>query len=223
MDVKLIEKAKELGIENAESFTAAQLKIAVKKAEEKLALSNELKKKAESLGIITTDKELVQLTAEIAEAEQKAEYSKLLHEKAEKLNLIHDEISDENLEIIVRYAEQLNIMANEEAREAEVSSMLSEYLGVPDVYQLSKEDIAALLDKKQSQEASGIVVEVQKTVEGKTDESFTIGGKDYLFTDDAPSSFRYLGQLRTQKEWINDPDALELMVAGKLSFLIIKK
>lgn len=223
MDLKLIEKAKELGIKNAESFTVAQLKIAVKNAQEKLAQSDELKKKAESLGIITSDKELVQLTAEIAEAEQKAENSKLLREKAEKLNLIHDEISDENLEIIVKYAEQLNIMANEEAREAEVSSMLSEYLGVPDVYELSKEEIAALLAKKQTEEASGIVVEVEKTVEGKTDESFTIAGKDYVFTEDAPSSFRYLGQLRTQKEWITDPDSLELMVAGKLSFLTLKK
>lgn len=223
MSKDLINKAKELGIENAEALTPKQLEKAVKTAQDKLDASAELKAKAESLGLETEGKSDDELAEAITEAESKLEALKVLREKATVLGIDHDNLSDENLEIIVAYVEKFNAMANDEAREAELSQMLSEFLGVDDVYSLSKEEINALLDKKVTEEASGVEVVLEKSKDGKTDQSFTLNGKEYVFAEDAPAAFRYLGQRRTQKEWIEDSDALELMVAGKLSFITLKK
>jgi len=223
MSKDLKKQALELGIENAESLTVPQLGKAIKAALAKLEASKALKEKAASLGIETEGKTDDQLSQEIQTAETVLEASKALRDKADELKIDHKDISDENLEIIVQYAEEFKKAANEEARETEVSTMLSEFLGVPDVYELSKEEIKSLLDKKATEEAEGVEVVVEKSELGKVNESFAIGGKDYVFTEDAPGAFRYLGVLRTQKEWSEDADALELMVAGKLSFLTLKK
>jgi hypothetical protein len=220
MSKELKNKAIELGIENAESLTAAQLKIAIAAAEKKLADSDALKGKAVSLGIETEGKTYDELAVEVQEAELKLETSVALREKAKALEIVEaDDLTDETLEVVVAYIEKYKAMANEEARETEVSEMLSEFLGVEDVYALSKEEIKELLAKKEAEKASGLEVVVERVIDGKTDESFAVNGKDYVFTDDAPGTFRYLGQRRTQKEWIADSDALELMVAGKLSFV----
>ncbi|MEN9907156.1 MAG: hypothetical protein RLZZ540_297 [Bacteroidota bacterium] len=220
MSKELISKAIELGIENAETLTPAQLKKAIDAAEKKLVDTANLKEKAVSLGIITAEK----TDAELSEEIENLENSKSLREKAVKLGVENVEsLSDENLEIIVAYIEKYKAIANEEAREAELSEMLSEFLGVDDVYYLSKEEIKGLLAKKEVEKAAGIEVVVEKSEEGKSNESFTVNSTVYVFADDAPEAFRYLGQRRTQKEWIADSDALELMVAGKLSFLTLKK
>lgn len=221
MSKELKSKAIELGIENAESLTAAQLKKAIEAVEKKLADTQALKEKATVLGIVYVDETtLDELSAKILEAESKIEFSKALREKAKTLEIIEaDDLTDEVLEVVVAYIEKYKAMANEEARETEVSEMLSEFLGVEDVYALSKEEIKDLLAKKEAEKAAGIEVVVERVVDGKTDESFAVNGKDYVFTDDAPGAFRYLGQRRTQKEWIADSDSLELMVAGKLSFV----
>lgn len=216
MSKELIKKAKELGIENAETLTAAQLKKAIEAAEKKIADTAVLKERAVSLGIITAEKTDAELTEEV----ERLENTKSLREKAVELGVDDVEsVSEENLEIIVAYIEKYKSMANEEAREAELSEMLSEFLGVDDVYSLSKEEIKDLLVQKEAEKASGVEVVVEKQHEGKTDKSFTVNGKNYAFADDAPAVFRYLGQRRTQLEWIADSDALELMVAGNLSFV----
>jgi ethanolamine utilization microcompartment shell protein EutL len=216
MSKELINKAIELGIENAESLTPAQLKIAISAAEKKLADSAELKKKAVSLGIITEEKTDADLSTEVLQAEA----SVALREKAVGLGILGaDDLSDETLEVVVAYIEKYKAMANEEARETEVSEMLSEFLGVEDVYALSKEEIKDLLAKKEAEKAAGIDVVAEKSEEGKSNESFTVNRTEYVFADDAPGAFRYLGQRRTQKEWLEDSDALELMVAGRLSFV----
>jgi hypothetical protein len=223
MSKELIEQAIELGIENAESLTVPQLKKAIIAAVAKWNAFHDLRHKAVTLGIEIEGKTDDQLSEEIQTAEAVLEASKALRNKADELKIDHQDISDENLAIIVQYAEEFKKAANEEARETEVSAMLSDFLGVPDVYDLSKEEIKSLLDKKATEEAAGIEVVVEKSELGKINESFAIGGKDYVFTEDAPGAFRYLGVLRTQKEWSEDADALELMVAGKLSFLTLKK
>jgi hypothetical protein len=220
MSKELKNKAIELGIENAESLTVPQLKIAIAAAEKKLAVSAELKEKAVSLGIETEGKTDDELSVEVQETELKQEASITLREKAKEFGIDEaDGLSDEDLEVIVVYVEKYKAMANEESREAELAEMLSEFLGVDDVYALSKEEIKALLDKKEADKAAGIEVVVERQLDGKTEESFTVNGKEFVFADDAPGAFRYLGQHRTQKEWIADGDALELMVAGKLSFV----
>lgn len=219
MSKELIQKAIELGIENSESLTPPQLKKAIAAAEAKLDASQALKDQAVSLEIDIDGKSDEELSAEIQTVVANLEAYKVLREKAEELGIDHQELTDDNLAIIVQYVEEFKKAANEAARETELSTMLSEFLGVPDIYELSKEEIQSLLDKKKVDEAAGIEVVSVKSEFGKTNESFAIDGKDYAFTEDAPGTFRYLGQLRTQKEWSEDKDALELMVAGKLSFV----
>lgn len=199
MSKELIEKAQELGIQNAETLTASQLKKAIEAAEKKQANSS--------------------LEADDA----KQEFSKQLHEKAAALKIDTEGVSDENLEVIVSYIEEFKALANKESREAELSAMLSEFLGVEDVYELSKEEIQTLLAKKETEKAAGLEVVLEPVEEGKTDETITVNGQSYGFAEDAPAAFRYLGQLKTQQEWISDKDAVELMVAGNLAFLTLKK
>jgi len=39
-------------------------------------------------------------------------------------------------------------------------------------------------------------------------------GRQYVFAKDTPPAFRYFGEIRSQKEWLADKDAMELMIAG---------
>jgi hypothetical protein len=194
--------AQELGIENAESLTAAQLKKAVaaaqaKKDEEakvvqdKLDASAYLKKVAEDLEISTEGLSDEEITAAI-----EAEGAKLLEEKQAQ---VHEEIM----------------------------ATLSEYLGVPDVRSLDLETVKSLLADKETEAASPlevIVADDETIEEGKTDASFTDSkGREWVFADDAPAGFRCLGIERTQAEWMEDSDSMELFVEGDLSFLTLKK
>jgi len=198
-DLKL---AQELGIENAESLTAAQLKKAVAAAQkakedtakadqEKLDASAELKKVADALEISTEGLSDEEITAAID-----AEGAKLLEEKQAQ---VHEEIM----------------------------ATLSEYLGVEDIRSLDLETVKTLLAEKETAEASPleVIVTDDTTIEeGKTDASFTDSkGREWVFADDAPAGFRCLGIERTQAEWMEDADAMELFVEGDLSFLTLKK
>ena len=185
---ELQKKAIELGIENAETLTAPQLKIAIEKAESIQSEESEVIAKATELGLIVEGKSIAELSEAILELEQ-----------------IQAEIS-------------------KQARDAELLAILSEYLGIPDIDVLSKDEVIALLESKKQDEADGIEVVAEIIQEGRTEESVTASnGLDYVFNEDAPTAFRYLGTHRTQKEWIADKDAIDLMVAGKLSFLTLKK
>ena len=198
-NLKLVQ---ELGIEIAESLTAAQLKKAVaaaqakqaedaKAAQEKLDASAHLQKVAEQLEISTEG-----LSDEEISAAIEAEGAKLLEEKAAQ---VHEEIMAE----------------------------LSEYLGVDDIRSLDVETVKALLADKETEAASPlevIVADDETIEEGKTDESYTDSkGREWVFADDAPAGFRCLGIGRTQKEWMDDTDSMELFVEGDLSFLTLKK
>jgi hypothetical protein len=188
-DLKKI--AIELGIENAEALTAAQLKKAVEAAQAKLDASANLKKTAEELGIPTEG-----LSDEDIKLSIDAEGARLLEAKALQV-------------------------------QEEVLDTLSEYLGVEDIRILDVEMVKTLLAEKETEKASFIEVvgDQEETIEeGKTDESYTDSkGREWVFTDDAPAAFRCLGIGRTQKEWMEDSDSMELFVDGDLSFLTLKK
>ncbi|MBC5840764.1 hypothetical protein H8R23_05045 [Flavobacterium sp. F-380] len=187
-DLKKI--AQELGIENAESLTAAQLKKAVAAAQFKLNASNAIKAAAVELGVETEGLTEEELTAAVGIA---------LDEKLAK-----------------------DLAEQSAAASEEVLAILSEYLGVDNISDLSVEEVKALLDQKSTDSASEIETVIEE--EGKTDESFTAeNGKEYVFTPDAPAAFRCLGVAKTQKEWLEDTDSMELLVAGNLSFLTLKK
>lgn len=190
MSKELIVKAKELGIENAESLSVAQLKKAIEAAEKQVAELAGYKALAIELGLSTEGLDDTALIVAVNAA---------LEEK--------------------KHAE---IAAQSAAAQAEVLAILSEYLGVDDITALSKEEVIALLEKKQSEEASDETVVAAD--EGKTDESFIAeNGKEYVFTKDAPAAFRCLGVGKTQKEWMEDKDSMNLLIAGNLSFLTLKK
>lgn len=160
--------AQELGIENAESLSASQLKKAIDAAKAKAEVPAEEASSEEFISI--------------------------------------DEI------------EAANVAAQEE-----VLAILSEYLGVDDIRSLDVETVKALLADKETEEAASIEVVIDAE-EGKTNESFTASnGKEYVFTPDAPAAFRCFGTAKTQKEWLEDTDSMELLVAGNLSFLTLKK
>lgn len=199
-DLKKI--ALELGIENAESLTAAQLKkavasaqkakeVAVKADQDKLDASAELKKVAVALEISTEG-----LSDEEIKAAIDAEGAKLLEEKQAQ---VHEEILAE----------------------------LSTYLGVDDVRSLDLETVKTLFAEKETEAASPfevIVADDDTIEEGKTDESYTDSkGREWVFAADAPAGFVCLGIGRTQKEWMEDADSMEFFVDGDLSFLTLKK
>lgn len=186
--MNLLEKAKTLGIQNAESLTPKQLEKAIAAEEKKQA----------------------------AEA--------LVFEKAKLLGLEIEGKTAAELEQTILEAEQLAAEIAKQARDAELLALLSEYLGISDIDSLSKEEVVALLEQRKKQEVEGIEVVPVIVMEGKTDKAIIASnGLEYVFKDDAPAAFRYLGQHRTQEQWIEDVDAIDLMVAGKLSFLTLKK
>ena len=181
--------AQELGIENAESLTAPQLKKAIEAAQAKAERLNALKVAAVELGIA------------------------------------HEGLSEEELTTAVGVAldEKLAKDLAEQAAAAseEVLAILSEYLGVEDIRTLSVEAVQLILAEKSTAEALELETVVE---EGRTEESFTAqNGKEYVFTPDAPAAFRCLGVAKTQKEWLEDSDSMELLVAGNLTFLTLKK
>lgn len=181
MEKSQIEIAKEIGIENAESLTAAQLAKAIKAAKGKLEAFNALKLKAEGLGIVfpedITEEDLL---AEISATEEAFEAQRIVDEFNEKAHaLIDGTIGYERFE------------------------------------ELSAEELTEYLESKMTDEASEIEVEVS----GKTDKTIKFKGIDYGFSAAAPASFRFMGFVKTQEEWIADDDAMDLMVSGNLSYV----
>lgn len=218
--MELLEKAKALGVKNAEKLTPQQLEKAVKTAELKKQAFDLLLQKAKVFGIETDGKTAQQLTDEVNDAA----YLATLIEKAKAIGVETEGVSPEELAQIVEDAEALAVEVAKHARDAELLALLSEFLGIQDIDSLSKDEVVALLKEKEEAQVAGIETEAKVVVEGKTDESVKASnGLEYAFHEEAPASFRYLGQFKTQKEWIADQDAIDLMVAGKLSFLTLKK
>lgn len=166
---------------------------------------------------------VAQLNKAIAAAQVLLDASKALKLKAEEFGVITEGKTDKEISEAVEEAEALAREINSQARQTEVLAVLSEYLGVGNIDSLSKEEVQDLLNKKAT---AGTLdkPEAPKKVEGKSSASFTASnGKEYAFKSDAPAAFQYLGQFRTQKQWLSDKDSLELMVAGNLSFITLKK
>ena len=167
-----------------------------------------------------------QLKKAIEGAQAKAERLNALKAAAVELGIAHEDLTEEELTTAVGVALDEKLAADlaeqTAAASEEVLAILSDYLGVADIRSLSVEDVQILLNKKSTAEASELETVVEE--EGKTDDSFTAqNGKEYVFTPDAPAAFRCLGVAKTQKEWLEDTESMELLVAGNLSFLTLKK
>jgi hypothetical protein len=188
-------------------------------------MSKELVKKAIELGIENAEALTAsQLKLAIVNAEKKIAQDAEIVTEATELGLVVEGKSVEELVAAIVEFQKVADEIAKAARDAELLAILSDYLGISDIDSLSKEEVVALLEAKKADEAAGIEVVLEPVQEGRTDEAATAAnGLEYMFKEDAPASFRYLGQHRTQKEWIADVDAIDLMVAGKLSFLTLKK
>jgi hypothetical protein len=167
-----------------------------------------------------------QLKKAIEGAQAKAERLSALQTAADELGIASEGLSEEELNTAVGTAldEKLakELAEQSAAASEEVLEILSEYLGVENISNLSVEEVKAILEEKSTAAAAEIETVIEE--EGKTDESFTAeNGKEYVFTPDAPAAFRCLGVAKTQKEWMQDQDSMELLIAGNLSFLTLKK
>lgn len=181
--------------------------------------------KATELGIENAEALTVaQLKLAIETAESKIAQDAEIVAQATALGLEVEGKTVEQLTAEITELQELSAQVAAASRDAELLAILSEYLGIADIDSLSKEEVVALLEAKKTDEAAGIETVAEIVVEGRTDEAVTASdGREYVFATDAPASFRYLGVHKTQEEWIADTDAIDLMVAGRLSFLTLKK
>lgn len=170
-----------------------------------------LQEKAKALGMTDFDGlDEAALTAEIAKVESHNE----LVMKAESLGIENaNDLSSEELTSL--------ILANENAvLNAQVDAFTTT-LGLESG--LTPEEIETAVKEKLAS-VSGIEVEVDKEPKGKTDETYKAkNGKVYGFTEKAPHAFRFAGVVKTQKDWIEDKDSMEIMIDGNLSYLETKK
>ena len=167
-----------------------------------------------------------QLKKSIEGAQAKSERLNAYKVTADVLGIAHEGLSEEELTTAVDSAvdakREKDLAEQTAAASEEVLAILSEYLGVDDIKTLSVEEVQILLNEKSTAEA--LELETVLEEEGRTEESFTAqNGKEYVFTPDAPAAFRCLGVAKTQKEWLEDTDSMELLVAGNLTFLTLKK
>ena len=61
-----------------------------------------------------------------------------------------------------------------------------------------------------------------KKATAKVDSYTDKNGQTWVFKANAPKKFRYNGKVATQEEWLKDADAMEMMIAGELSYLTLK-
>lgn len=219
----LLKKAKELGIENAETLTEPQLEKAISKVEKTNKNAEKLKEEHDSLlnraVELGFDKELFaefsieNLKTAISEAEAEAEANELATDKAALISeLLGVDYSTATLEEIKTAAENV-VIENAKSR----SEVIKKHLGV-ELFETSPEDLDVALTGMKSIEKE--IVSAEKVEEGKTTEAFELeSGKKYVFAEDAPEKFRFAGVVKTQKEWLGDKDAMELMILGNLSFI----
>ncbi|MBC7847247.1 MAG: hypothetical protein H7Y10_12220 [Flavobacterium sp.] len=186
----------------------------------------ELVKKATELGI------------ENAEALSPSQLKKAIAKAEKEVVVIPETTQEDTAEIVVPETTQEEIqeetpesivpgVSDEDAfmlaRQAEIVSTMSRILGIDDIDTLSLEEVEAILEKYKNGVTINDIPVVDAEELGRTSNSFACKGKEYIFHEDSPAAFRYLGQFRTQEEWMSDEDAMELMVAGNLSFLTLKK
>ncbi|NRT11519.1 hypothetical protein [Flavobacterium sp. 14A] len=62
-----------------------------------------------------------------------------------------------------------------------------------------------------------------ETKEEENEAEFDFNGSTYGFKKTAPARFNFLGVNRSQEEWIQDKDAMELLISGNSSFVKLLK
>ncbi|MEO8532844.1 MAG: hypothetical protein ABI441_03805 [Flavobacterium sp.] len=203
-------------------MTAPKLKEAIEAAQAKSDLRDVLIDRATKLNVDLKDVPESKWAEKVENAFQELEAS-YLRKVAKALEIDYPEgISDEGLTDLINAEGEKLVQAKSLQLQEEIVDMLSEYLGVEDVRNLTVDEVEALLEAKG--EDITATLESTDVDSGKSAEAYTDSkGREFVFTDDAPAAFRCFGIERTQEEWMADKDAMELFVEGDLSFLTIKK
>lgn len=215
---ELIKEAKGLGIQNADALTKPQLTKAIEAAKAVNAEREALMNRAVELGF---DKELLaefsneNLQNAITEAEEERAAKELASKKAELMSeFLGLDYTAATLEEITEAAKNV-VVVNIKSR----SEVLQKHLGI-DFLEVSPEELNKILSEK----PKGIEVVTTKVAEGKTDKHFEASnGIHYVFDDEAPEAFRFADVIKTQKEWLTDKEAMELMIQGGVSYIKPKK
>jgi hypothetical protein len=215
---ELIKEAKGLGIQNAEALNKTQLTKAIELAKAANAERDALMSRAVELGF---DKELLaefsneNLQKAISEAEEERAAAELASKKAEFISeFLGIDYTDATLEEVSEAAKNV-VVVNIKSR----SEVLQKHLGI-DFLEVSPEELNKILSEK----PKGIEVVETKVPAGKTDKHFEASnGIHYVFDDEAPEAFRFADVIKTQKEWLTDKEAMELMIQGGVSYIKPKK
>lgn len=124
---------------------------------------------------------------------------------------------------------ELLIMATENTVLAAKLNVFCAALGIDNVSELSLEELENVVEghivRFNSLATKSVEVNAEELVEpkGRTAKAFkTEGGKKYVFSADAPPAFRFAGAMKTQEDWIDDKESMQLMVDGELEYLTLK-
>jgi len=215
MDKNLLDKANKLGIENAESYTAPQLKKIIEAAELDISAFGELKLKADGLGITysegVTKADLDEL---VLAAEDAIESQRIVDEFNSKSHaLIQATIGYDNFEKLT--VDEISLAAKQISEFTQKAKAFIE--GVIDFGNFEKLSVDELIASLKSKTE---LSEIEVVIDGKTDKSYKAkNGIEYGFSATAPASFRFMGYVKTQAEWIDDKESMDLMVSGNLSYV----
>lgn len=171
--------------------------------------------RAKELGVpniesLTTNK-LLEVAIKVAEERLE------LVSKAEALGIENaKEVESTDLQTLVLAAENTQLTSQLE--------VLKTVLAIGDDVEISEENVTAALKEIVSATDLSTTEAKKEEPKGKTDKAFkTASGSEYVFTDKAPAAFRYLNVVKTQEDWMQDKDAMELMISGNLSYLTLKR
>ena len=86
-------------------------------------------------------------------------------------------------------------------------------------YNELKSLVANAINAAEATEDSSSEQQTQPTPEKSKAKTFEVNGRKYAFSKHAPKAFRYGGVTRTQKEWIEDSDAIADMIESRCVFI----
>lgn len=139
--------------------------------------------------------------------------------KAESLGIVTEGLTVDQLKAAIKNAEAEKLAELTVA----VSEANQEFEELPE--DATEEVVAAAQQKIELAEealAEYTGVPTVKTPE-ETPGVIELNGRSYSFKKTAPARFNFLGKNRSQAEWLEDKDAMELLIGGNSSYVKLLK
>lgn len=185
--------------------------------------------KAEALGINTEGLTQSQLNKAIDKAEKANQQLDTLKSEAKEFGIDVDGKSAEELALAIQTVKDEKIRQEENEQFRRKASLLAAFFEISDLALISEESLKEFLSEASEKiKAMGDeldrarnlnVTSAEVVDDGRSDKKFKIGETEFQFSEEAPGTFRFLGKLQSQKAWLKDADALELMVATNISYV----